>query len=164
MLEKDIHHLHKGTVDLKFNKRTLDMDILVDAFNNQKITVKGYTYLFREGINHIKIKSTENVDFPLAKKILIPISKIFMFQLGPIPDMDIISGKGSVDLDIKSAIGYVDVNGSCEFDRARLTYNGIYGEFTNGKGRVNFDGDVINIKSERAFVKGNLIDIDGIQN
>ena len=161
VLEKDIHHLHKGTVDLKFNKRTLDMDILVEAFNNQKITVQGYTYMFREGINHIKIKSTENVDLPLAKKIVVPISKIFAFQLGPIPDMDIISGKGILDLDIKSAIDYIDANGYCEFDRARLTYNGIYGEFTNGKGRVDFNGDVINVKTHRAFAKGNFLDVEG---
>ena len=161
VLEKDIHHLHKGTVDLKFNKRTLDMDILVETFNNQKITVKGYTYMFREGINHIKIKSTENVDFPLAKRIVVPISKIFSFQLGPIPDMNIISGKGSIDLDIKSAIDYINANGYCAFDRARLTYNGVFGEFTNGKGRVDFNGDVINVKTEKAFAKGNFIDVEG---
>ena len=161
VLEKDIHHLHKGTIDLKFNKRTLDMDILVEAFNNQKITIKGYTYMFREGINHIKIQSTENVDFPLAKKIIVPISKIFMFQLGPIPEMEITSGKGSIDLDIKSAIDYINAHGHCIFDRAKLTYNGIFGEFTNGKGRVDFDGDVINVKTERAFVKGNFINVEG---
>ncbi len=161
VLEKDIHHLHKATVDLKFNKRTLDMDILVDAFNNQKITVKGYTYMFREGINHIQIKSTEKVDLPLAKKIVVPVSKIFAFQLGPIPDMDIISGKGILDLDIKNSIDFIDANGYCEFDRARLTYNGIYGEFTNGKGRVDFNGDVISVKTHRAFAKGNFLDVEG---
>ena len=161
VLEKDIHHLHKGTVGLKFNKRTMDMDILVEAFNNQRITVKGYTYMFREGINHIKIKSTENIDMPLAKKIVVPVSRIFAFQLGPIPDMDIISGKGILDLDIKNSVDFIDANGYCEFDRARLTYDGIYGEFTNGKGRVDFNGDVISVKTQRAFAKGNFLDVEG---
>lgn len=161
ILDKSLHKLHKGTVDIEFNKRILNMDILVELMDNQKATVKGYTYIYRDGINNAIIKTTDNLDFPLAQKIIIPISKVFNFQLGPIPEMNITSGKGKIDLDVKGSIDYINVNGYAVFDNAQLTYNGLHGEVTDGKGRLDFNGDVINFKSEKAFVKGNPLSING---
>lgn len=161
ILDKSMHKLHKGTIDLTFDKRILNMDILVELFDNQKATVKGYTYMFREGINHVTVKTTDNIDFPLAQKIIVPISKVFNFQLGPILEMDITSGKGIIDLDIRGSIDIIDIHGYSSFDNAKLTYNGLYGEVKDGKGRVDFNGDVITVKSEKAFVKNNPLSIDG---
>ena len=161
ILDKPLHKLHKGTIDLTFDKRILNMDIIVDLFDNQRATVKGYTYMFREGINNVTVKTTDNIDFPLAQKIIIPISKVFNFQMGPILEMDITSGKGIIDLNIRGAIDLIDIHGYSSFDKAKLTYNGLYGEVRDGKGRVDFDGDVITVKSEKAFVGNNPLDIDG---
>ena len=160
-LDKSMHKTHKGTVDILFDKRILNMDILVEMANNQKATVKGYTYMFRDGINNVTIKTTNNLDFPLAQKIIIPVSKVFNFQMGPIPEMDITSGKGLIDLNIKGAIDYINLDGYCIFDDAKLTYNGLYGEIKNGKGRVDFKEDTISLKSEKAFVKDNPLNVEG---
>ena len=161
ILDKSLHPLHKGTVDITFDKRILNMDILVELFDNQKATIKGYTYMFRDGINNVNIKTTDNIDFPLAQKIVIPISKVFNFQLGPIPEMDITSGKGIIDMNIQGSMDYINLDGYCEFDKAQLTYNGLYGEVLDGKGRLDFSGDTLTFKSERAFVKNNPLSIDG---
>jgi len=161
VLDKSIHKLHTGKVDITFNKRILNMDILVDMFDNQKATVKGYTYMFRDGINNVTIKTTDNIDFPLAQKIIIPVSKVFSFQLGPVPEMDITSGKGLIDLNIKGSIDYINLNGFADFNNAKLTYNGLYGEITEGKGRLDFKEDTISFKSEKAFAEGNPISVEG---
>lgn len=161
ILDKPLHKLHKGTVDITFDKRILNMDIIVDLFDNQRATVKGYTYMFREGINNVTVKTTNNIDFPLAQKIIIPVSKVFNFQMGPILEMDITSGKGIIDLNIRGSMDLIDIHGYSSFDKAKLTYNGLYGEVRDGKGRVDFDGDIISVKSEKAFVRDNPLDIDG---
>ena len=161
VLDKSLHPLHKGTVDITFDKRILNMDILVEMFDNQRATVKGYTYMFRDGVNNVTIKTTDNIDFPLAQKIVVPVSKVFNFQLGPIPEMDITSGKGIIDVNIQGSVDFVNINGYSSFDKAQLTYNGLYGEVLDGKGRLDFNGDVVSFKSERAFVKNNPLSVDG---
>ncbi len=161
ILDKSLHNLHKGTIDINFNKRILNMDILVNLFDGQSAKVKGYVYMFRDGVNHVTVKTTDNIDFPLAQKIIIPVSKVFNFQLGPIPEMNITSGKGIIDLDIKGSIDLIDIHGYSAFDKAQLTYNGLFGQVNDGKGRLDFNGDVITFKSDRAFVKKNPLSIDG---
>ena len=161
VLNKDFHKTHKGTVDITLDKRMLHMDILVDMLDNQKATVKGYTYMFRDGLNNVDIKTTDNLDFPLAQKIIIPVSKVFNFQLGPIPEMDITSGKGKIDLNIQGSIDVIQLDGYAIFDKAKLTYNGLYGEARDGKGRIDFKDDVISFKTEKAFVKNNPLAIEG---
>ncbi len=161
VLDKSIHNLHKGTVKITFDKRILNMDILVNLFDNQKAHITGYVYMFRDGVNNVTIKTTDNIDFPLAQKIVVPISKVFNFQLGPIPEMNITSGKGIIDVNVQGSVDFVKLNGYSNFDKAQLTYNGLYGEVTNGKGRLDFKDDTISFKSERAFVKDNPLEING---
>lgn len=161
ILDKSIHNLHKGTIDINFDKRILNMDILVDLFDNQKAKVNGYVYMFRDGINNVTVKTTDNIDFPLAQKIIIPISKVFNFQLGPIPEMDIKTGKGIIDINVKGSMDFVNINGYSYFHDASLFYNGLYGKVEKGIGRLDFKEDVVSFKSEKAYVKSNLLDING---
>ena len=160
-LDKSIHKLHKGTVNINFDKRKLHMDILVELFNNQKATIKGYTYMYRDGVNNIDIKTTNNVDFPLAQKITVPISKIFNFMLGPIVDMNITSGKGIIDVNVQGSIDTIAMHGYTEFRDASLTYNGLYGKLEKGAGRVDFKDDIITVKSKQAYVNSNPASVDG---
>ncbi len=161
VLDKSLHKKHKGTVDITFDKRILNMNILVEMANNQKAEINGYVYMFRDGINNVKVKTTNNVDFPLAQKIVVPVSKVFNFQLGPIPDMNITSGKGIIDINIQGSLDFINLDGFAKFDRAKLTYNGLYGEVYDGKGRLDFKGDVVSFKSEKAFVKNNPLSVYG---
>lgn len=158
---KSLHNLYKGTVDIVFKKRTLDMDILVEFLNNQKAEINGYTYMYREGINHVKVKTTNNIDYPLAQKIVIPVSKVFNFQLGPIPEMDIKSGKGIIDLDIQGSIDFVNIKGISSFQNAKLTYNGLFGEMKDIDGEVTYNEDIINFKSKNLRLKNNKVNVDG---
>lgn len=161
ILDDSIRNLHKGSVDINFDKRILNMDINVNLFDNQNAEIKGYVYMFRDGVNNVTVKTTDNIDFPLAQKIIIPVSKVFNFQLGPIPEMNITSGKGIIDINIQGSMDFVKIDGYSEFDKAQLTYNGLYGEVTHGKGRLDFKDDIVNFKSERAFVKQNPLSVDG---
>lgn len=161
ILDKSIHKMHTGTVDITFNKRILNMDILVNLIENQWAKVNGYVYMYRDGINNVTVKTSENLDFPLAQKIIVPISKVFNFQLGPIPDMDIKSGKGVIDINIQGSLDLININGYSEFRQANLSYNGLYGEVHKGSGRLDFKEDVITFKSNDAYVKSNPINVEG---
>lgn len=161
VLDNSIHKLHKGTIDINFDKRILNMDILINLFDNQKARVNGYTYMYRDGINNVSIKTTDHIDFPFAQKIIIPISNVFNFQLGPIPEMNITSGKGIINLNIQGSTDSINMNGYSIFDNAELTYNGLFGKIKEGKGRIDFKDDVISFKSEKAFVDNNPLNIEG---
>lgn len=161
ILDKSLHREHKGQINITFDKRILNMDILVEMLNNQKAEVKGHTYMYRDGVNDITVKTTNNIDFRLARKIIIPISKVFNFMLGPIPEMDITSGRGIIDMRIRGSMDFIDMQGYSKFDGASLTYNGLYAKMYNGKGRLDFNGDVIKFKSDKVYVKNNFVDIDG---
>lgn len=161
LYDKSIQKLHKGSVKIIMNKRTLDMDILMDMPDQQNVHVFGNVYMFREGTNHVIVKSTDNIDFPLAQKLTVPISKVFNFQLGPIPEMDITKGKGKIDLDIKGSPTLIDIKGFSKFNNAQLSYNGIFGEAKNIFGEVNFDKDVVSFKTQKAYIKQNPFNING---
>lgn len=161
VLDESIRNLHKGTVDITFDKRILNMDIDVNLFDNQNAKIKGYVYMFRDGVNNVSVKTTNNIDFPLAQKIVVPVSKVFNFQLGPIPEMNITSGKGIIDVKIQGSMDFVKIDGYSAFDKAQLTYNGLFGEVKNGKGRLDFKDDIVHFKSERAFVKQNPLNVEG---
>ncbi len=161
ILDKSIHKLHKGTIDITFDNRILNMNIIVDLFNKQRADVTGSVHMYRDGINHVIVKTTNNIDFPLAQKIIVPISKVFNFQLGPIPDMTITSGKGIIDMDIKGSLELIDINGYSSFDKGEVTYNGLYGQAKNVKGRLDFNKDVVSFKSEKAYVKNNPLSAEG---
>lgn len=161
ILDKSLHKLHKGTVKITFDKRILNMDILIDLFDNQKARVNGYVYMFRDGLNNVNVKTTDNIDFPLAQKLVVPVSKVFNFQLGPIPDMDIKTGKGVIDINIQGSVDIVKIYGYSSFRNAKLTYNGLFGEVHDGKGRLDFKDDIIKFKSEKAFVKNNPLEVSG---
>ena len=162
ILDKSVQKLHKGTVDITFDKRKLNMDILLEMPNKQTAKIKGTTYMFRDGVNDVTIKTTKKLDFPLAHKLVMPISDAFMFQLGPLPDMIITSGKGELDVHVKGSLDFIDLDGYCAFDNADLTYNGLYGKITNAKGRLDFKGDNITVKSERGYMQNHPFSVDGI--
>lgn len=161
VLDKSIQKLHTGKVDITFDKRKLFMDIFVELPNKQNAKVNGYTYMYRDGINDVNIKTTRNIDFPLAQKIIIPISKVFNFMLGPIVDMDITKGSGIIDLNVKGSIDTINMYGFSEFKNASLTYKGLYGKVEKASGRLDFKDDIIKFKSKQAFVKTNPLYVDG---
>ncbi|MBQ3642410.1 hypothetical protein II906_10885, partial [bacterium] len=161
VLDKATREKHLGTIDLKFNKRTMDMNILVNTFESQHAIIKGYVYLFREGLNHITVETTKSVDLLLTQKILLPISRIFNFQLGPVADMEIKQGKGNIVLDIVSSMEMVNLNGTLNLDKVHMGYNGLFGEVKHGKARVDFSGDEISFKTERAYIKNNFASLEG---
>ena len=161
ILDINTRKLHNGKIDINFNKRKLNMDILLEMPNGQNAKINGTTYIYRDGINDVFVKTTKNINFSLAHKLIVPISKVFYFQLGPIPDMNITSGNGNIDIHIKGSLDFVDISGVCNFNNAAITYNGLYGYITNAKGKVNFEGDNIIVTTERAFIQNNPFKIDG---
>lgn len=161
ILDKSLHNKHKGTISLTFDKRILNMDILVNLIDNQSAKVNGYVYMYRDGINNVKVKTTDNIDFPLAQKIIVPISKVFNFQLGPIPDMEIYTGKGVIDIDVKGSIDTINIDGYSRFNDAALSYNGLYGKVDYAEGELNFKEDIIEFKTLQAFVKSNPLQVEG---
>lgn len=152
---------HKGTIHLSFEKRKLITDVKIEFKTKEYITVKGLTYIFRDGINHFKIKSTKFLDLNLAQKLLLPIQDVFQFQLGPVPQMKFIAGTGDVDLDIKGTKLSGVVKGYVSFKNASASYNDIAAILYGGNGRVDFYGKKITYKTTRAYIKNYPVEIFG---
>lgn len=158
---KGTENTHKGTIHLSFEKRKLITDVKIEFKTKEYITVKGLTYIFRDGINHFKIKSTKALGLNLAQKLLLPIQDVFQFQLGPVPQMKFIAGTGDVDLDIRGTKLSGVVKGYVSFKNASASYNDIAATLNGGNGRVDFFGKKITYKTTNAYIKNYPIEIFG---
>lgn len=158
---KGYENTHKGKVTLTFKKRTLTTDVRIDFKTKEHITVKGLTYIYRDNLNHFKIKTESPLKLDLTQKLLLPIQDVFGFQLGPIPQMKLMDGTGEVDLDVVGTKLSGVVKGFVSFKNARTTYNGIDAELYGGDGRVDFYGKKITFKTSKAYIKNYPVAIFG---
>ncbi|MBR6162990.1 hypothetical protein IKQ26_03740 [bacterium] len=156
---------HKGIIDLKFQGNTMVMDIDVRLAGGEGAKIGGMTYLFNEGTNHFSIKSTENLNLPLAQKIVLPVQDVLGFELGPIPMMTIKNGFGSLDLKIDGTKYEGSVFGETLFRDGIVGYNGLFGEVMDAQGAVLFNDKEITYDTN-GYLAGYKLNVNGkaIQN
>jgi len=162
ILDEKTQKMHTASIDIEFNKRILDMKIKVDTEDAESADISGSVYMYREGINDIKIKTSKKLPLKLASKLASAVSRVFILQLGPLPDMDITKGEGVLDLDIKASPDYINLNGFFNFKNADFTHSGIFGKASDVKGSLEFKGSDILIKTDKAFIQNTPVSARGL--
>lgn len=153
---------HVGLIKLNFDKKILNIDVKVSLTQTpQEVLVSGLSYIYRDGINHFIVKSTDNVPLVLTQKLLLPIQDVFLFQLGPVPEMKVYEGTGSTNLDIKGTRESGIIYGKVIFKNTKASYNGINGILDRGNGEVVFDGKKVSFNTESAFLKNHPVSLFG---
>lgn len=151
---------HTGIVNLEFKGNTMFLDVDVSTSDGESAQVTGLTYLFNEGINHFNIVSTDNLDLPLAQKIVLPVQDVLRFELGPVPMMDIEKGKGKLDIKVDGTKIEGSLFGRTDFRDGRIKYNGIHGVAEDVIGEITFADKEILYNADGYFA-GYQMNING---
>lgn len=151
-----------GTLKIKLNGHQMNLEAHVLTAPTEYVDVKGSFRLFRNRYTDMYVKTTNNIEFTKAIKVLMPLHDIFKFELGPIPMMNITAGSGSANLHIAGSKtephswGYVKFkNGIASF----ITINNMV--VKNISGQVNFDDEAVKFKTSSAYLNNLPVNIDG---
>lgn len=151
----------KATVKLDFSGKKMSMDIDVPAQLNQNVKVTGNAELYGDKNADLTITSSSDVDLKTAQKVLNPLHDILLFQIGPVPIMDI-KGKGNIDLHIIGNKINPHAWGIFNFKDATASFNDIHGiTLTNGNGSLTFNDENTHFITKNANINGKPVKIDG---
>lgn len=155
---------HNAVIKLRFEDTILHSQIDLVTNNKQTFALTGKSHIYEDDWDIFDITTSEAVDLKLVKAILVPVSELFDFPIGPVPMLTVYSGTGSAKMHIKgkrldkinSKIdGYVKIkNGNARFD-------GINTQITNINLLLDFIQDKILFDTKNANVTGDKIFVNG---
>lgn len=150
----------KATVKIKFLGERLDLDILVPAGGGENVTIKGTVDLYNKKSTDLIVNSTKNVDFEVIQPILLPVHEILLFDLGPLPVMDLY-GHGNIKLKITGSHDDPHVVGVLNFINTNARFHGVDALIKNGDGSLYFEDKTTRLDIKKAFLNSKLIKITG---
>lgn len=150
----------KATVKIKFLGEKLDLDILVPAGGGENVTIKGTVDLYNKKYTDLVVNSTKNVDFEVIDPILLPVHEILLFDLGPLPVMDL-RGHGNINLKIKGDNNDPHLTGVLNFMNATASFKGVDTQLKNGEGSLYFEDKSTRLVVPKAFLNNKPIKING---
>lgn len=149
-----------ATVKIKFLGEKLDLDILVPAGGDENVTIKGTVDLYNKKYTDLVVNSTKNVDFEVIDPILLPVHEILLFDLGPLPVMDL-RGHGNINLKIKGDHDDPHLTGMLNFINVTASFNGVDAQLKNGEGSLYFEDKSTRLVVPKAFLNNKPIKING---
>ena len=151
----------KAKVKIGFRKDKVDVDVKVWATPKEYVTVVGWSDFFDLDKNEYQINSTDSVPLATAEKILVPVSDVIGFIIGPVPIMDI-KGFGNIDLNAKGSKEEPNLNGYFRFNNATASFNGINLKLEKAFGKIDFKKDKIYFNTDSGTIYGQPAKITGV--
>lgn len=151
---------HKGIIKLYFKDEEVYTDICVETPENQKFFMTGTGQIYDKKPSEFNIKTTEKLSGKLACDILIPVSQIFGFEIGPVSILSVDSGFGKANLHIKGTKKVADLNGKIEITKARGNFKDINAKLQTDLDLI-FVGKDIFYKAKNSAVNGYTAFFDG---
>lgn len=148
-----------GSCTFNGDKVYINVDVNLPPMG-QKLTVKGETEIKELPFAKFDIKSTSAADIEFAHKILIPLHKIFGFQLGPLPFMTI-TGNGEIFLKTEGTREDAKLNGYFRAKNGTATLTGLNTKLFNGNLNLLFKDKKIIFDNTTGLIEGAKIRIDG---
>lgn len=152
-----------STAEIKFNGSDVNIKVNANCPNDEKLVVLGQTEIKELPVAKFDIQSTSSVDIEFAHKLLIPIHKIFGFQLGPLPLMKV-KGNGQISLKTEGTRESAKLNGFFRTKNGIASLNGLNTTLYNGNLNLIFDDKNIIFDNTTGIVEGAKIKIDGKSN
>ncbi len=152
-----------STADIKFNGSNVDIKVDANCPNNQKLLILGQTEIKELPVAKFNIESTPFVDIEFAHKILIPVHKIFGFQLGPLPIMKV-KGNGQISLKTEGTRENARLNGFFRTKNGTASLNGLNTTLYNGNLNLLFKDKKIIFDNTTGIIEGAKVQIDGKSN
>lgn len=152
---------HNGNIKLLFNDTTVYVTTDVKTKKGESFYLTGSGRIYDDDWSVFDVKTSENLDLPLVMEILVPVSKIFDFDIGPVPFFSISSGTGSSKLHIKGTKDIAYIDGFVKIKNAFGKFDGINADLSKVNTQVIFKGENIYFDTSGAYADNNPIHIFG---
>ena len=138
---------HSGTLNLEFfgKKANIFLDLITET--KQTFDMTGTIDIYDKDWSTFKVKTSDKIELPLVKDILVPVSEIFRFLVVPLPFTEIKSGVGNAVLDIKGMQQKAYINGKVNLHNITGKFDGIDALLTNVNVVLDFQNDKLNFKA-----------------
>lgn len=145
---------HTGRIKLIFEQDKLKTNVFVGLPDGEQFFLDGVSELYGEHDCVFNIKTTNNFNLGLVKDILVPVSKIFNFQTGPVPMINVVSGSGNAIMKIKGTRDNANIDGIINIYNANGTFNGINAPLSNIDIKLDFQGEKLIFQTLSGDVSG----------
>ncbi len=158
---KPIKNAEKAVIKIAFIGDKLNLDVKVPTAPDQIVRVKGPITLYKEKYADLIITSTNNVDLKTAQIVLNPLHDILLFDIGPVPIMDI-NGKGGINLHVTGTRKNPYAWGQFYFNNANVSFIDIKNmTLTNGSGTLDFENQNTLFQTKSANLNGKPVSVKG---
>lgn len=161
---RGIENTHSALIKMRFEDTVVFTDVNLNTDNNQFFKLTGKSYIYDDDWNIFDISTSEALDIRLVRAILVPVSEIFDFPIGPVPQLTAHSGTGSAKMHIKgkkfkkedSRIdGYVKIkNGSTELEGINALITKLNLDLIFSQEKINFNAQSFAINGYPSFING----------
>ncbi len=165
----NLQDLHIGTLPKDSHNANIDLDFIGKAVkiaakvyfpSVQTLDVDGVTNLYGTKDGEYKIKSSENINLETAHKILVALSEMFSFNIGPLPIMAL-SGTGNVAMTCGGAFNNGELHGFLKFKNAKVALNDLAAVLENASGKVDFKGKIFSFQTDTATFNNTPVSLKG---
>lgn len=151
---------HKGDIKINFIGTEADMNIFVETPDKESFSLKGNAQIYDTKPSIFNIETTDNFSAVLTCDILTPISRIFGFDIGPVPFLDVEKGTGKALLNIKGTKKIADLNGYINIKDAQGKIKDIKALIKTDL-NIDFSGKNINYKSTNSKINDYTVFFNG---
>lgn len=154
---------HTGKIDVVFCGSKSDISVEVDTPQGAKFLLNGIADVDQSIPSKFDMH-TENGDLPLdmVRAILVPVSRLFRFELGPVPMFHIKSGTGNAELHINGNREIATINGYVNVMNGNALFDGINANLGNINLRLDFDEKNVGFKTKTATINGYSASVYGL--
>ncbi len=146
---------HVGKIDVSFAGSKSLIRVEVDTPSGAKFFLTGNADVDQSIPSKFDMHTENgNLQLDMVRAILVPVSQLFRFELGPVPMFHIKSGTGNAELHICGTREMATINGFVNIFNGKATFDGVNAILGNINLRLDFKDKDVAFDTKSATVNG----------
>ena len=158
---RNIVNSHTGTLKLNFTGKKADIILDLITKSHQTFNLDGIIDVYDKDWSVFDAKTSEKLELPLVKAILVPVSEIFDFQVDPLPIINIKGGTGNASLHIKGMQKIAEIKGFVNLNNASGYFDGVSAFLNKVNAVLDFQNNKVIFYSKNFLADNMLSDLSG---
>ena len=158
---RNIENTHTGKIGLLFEGKKIKITVDLLTKSSQTFNLKGIIDTYDKDWSTFNVKTSDKLELTLVRAILVPVSEIFDFIVGPLPIVNIKAGTGGAVLDIKGIKKTAYINGFVKLNNTTGSFDGISALLTKVNAIIGFKHDKIDFSAGNFLVNSYPADLSG---
>ena len=158
---KPIKNAKKATINLNYEKKRFNMDVIVPTSPTETVYVTGDIDSYGDNDCDMRIRSSKSIDLETAQFVLNPLHEVLQFLMGPVPIMKL-KGIGNIDIQVVGSKKDPHIWGDFNFINTDASFNDVHNlVLKNSTGNLNFNDQNARFITESGTINGQPATIDG---